>query len=128
ADRSGGQAMMRALPRRRLLRGMLGGAAVSLALPFLDCFLDDTGAALAAPEGGKGGAPLPVRFGTWFWGCGVTPQRWVPTKVGADFDILPEMQPLAPFKSQLNVLSGFDVRLDGRANFAHRSGVVGCRT
>ena len=43
--------------RRDVLRGTVGGAAISVALPFLDCFLDDHGQALAS------GAPLPLRFG-----------------------------------------------------------------
>ena len=34
--------------RRQILRGMLGGAAVSIGVPFLDCFLDTNGTALAA--------------------------------------------------------------------------------
>ena len=116
------------ITRRTALRGMLAGSAVSVALPFLDCFLDDSGTALAAAEGGKAGAPLPVRFATWFWGLGVTPGRWVPTKVGADFDILPELQYVEAFKGQMNILSGFDVRLDGRVNLAHKTGLMGCRT
>ena len=33
--------------RRRLLRGMMNGAAVTLGLPFLDCFLNTDGTALA---------------------------------------------------------------------------------
>ena len=52
--------------RRNFMRGMLGGAAINVALPFLDCFLNANGTALAS------GAPLPVRFGTWFWGCGAS--------------------------------------------------------
>ena len=59
----------RPAPRRALLRGMLGGAAVSVALPFLDIFLNDHGTALAS------GAPLPLRFGTWFWAMGHTPNQ-----------------------------------------------------
>src|SRR4051812_14796644 len=51
--------------RRRILKGILHGSAVSVALPFLDCFLDGNGEALAS------GAPIPTRFGTWFWGCGI---------------------------------------------------------
>ena len=68
--------------RRRVLRGMLSGGAVTLALPFLDCMLNTNGTALA------GGRPLPVRFGTWNWGLGMNSQRWVPTKIGADYDLL----------------------------------------
>ena len=48
--------------RRTVLRGMIGGAAVNVALPMLNCFLNTNGTALAS------GAPLPVRFGTWGWG------------------------------------------------------------
>ena len=62
------------LSRRRVLRGMMGGAAVSVGLPFLDCFLDSNGAALAAT-----GARLPACFGTWFYGCGFNPGRWEPS-------------------------------------------------
>ena len=40
---------MTSLNRRGfLLRGMLGGGAVAVGLPFLDYFLDNNGAALAA--------------------------------------------------------------------------------
>ena len=69
--RAGGNAMsvvsMKA-DRRTALRGLLGGAAVSVALPFLNCLLNANGDALAAT-----GQKLPNRFGTWFWGCGLTP-------------------------------------------------------
>src|SRR5471032_2763928 len=90
--------------RRTMLRGMMGGAAVSVGLPFLDCFLNTNGTALAAT-----GAPLPVRFGTWFWGCGMTPQRWIPKTTGRDYDLsdVPELACIAPIRSKINVLSGF---------------------
>jgi len=41
--------------RRAVLRGMAGGAAVTVGLPLLDLFLNDSGTALAQ------GGPLPVR-------------------------------------------------------------------
>ena len=50
------------LNRRTFLRGTLHGAAVSVGLPFLDVFLNTNGDAMAAT-----GAPLPRRFGTWFF-------------------------------------------------------------
>ncbi|HLG86764.1 MAG TPA: DUF1552 domain-containing protein [Alphaproteobacteria bacterium] len=111
------------IKRRSLLRGILAGMAVSVPLPLLDCFLNGNGTALADT-----GAPLPIRFGTWFWGLGVTPGRWLPTKSGLDFDILPELKPIEQFKQYINVLSGFDVRLDGHVNVAHKTGLMGCRT
>jgi len=45
--------------RRRVLKGMLGGAAVTVGLPYLDCFLNTNGSALAAT-----GQALPVVYGT----------------------------------------------------------------
>jgi hypothetical protein len=113
---------MTALPRRRALRGLMNGAAVTVALPLLDGFLNGNGTALAS------GAPLPVRFGTWFWGLGVTPGRWRPTRTGADYDILPELKPIEPFKKKVSVFSGFDVLLDGRPNFPHQTGGPAFRT
>jgi len=108
--------------RRAVLRGLLQGSAVSVALPVLDVFLNGNGTALAA------GGPLPLRFGTWFWGCGMTPERWNPAAEGADYAITPELQALAPHRQQLTILSGFNVNLDGRPNQVHSSGVVGTLT
>jgi len=110
------------LNRRAALRGMLGGTAVTVALPFLDCFLNTNGTALAA------GGRLPVRFGTWFWGLGMTPARWTPKNAGAGYDIPIELKPIESFKEQVTVLSGFAVNLDGKTNFPHGSGHVAIRT
>ncbi len=66
------------LSRRHVLRGMLNGAVVTVALPVLDCFLNDSGTAYA------NGAQLPVRFGTWFWGLGGNNAILVPKKTGKD--------------------------------------------
>jgi hypothetical protein len=108
--------------RRMALKGMVGGAAVTVGLPLLDCFLNANGTALAA------GGRLPQRFGTWFWGCGMTPDRFVPKTLGAGYDIPVELQPLAPFKDQCVVLTGFKAILDGRSNFPHTSGNIAVRT
>ena len=83
------------LSRRSALRGLVNGAAVVVGVPLLDAFLDGNGAALAA----TGGA-LPVRFGTWFWGLGVNPPRWYPTKPGANYDIPPELAPITPLRAR----------------------------
>src|SRR5690242_10970006 len=80
----------KAFTRRRALKGLLNGAAVTVALPFLDCFLNNHGTALAS------GAPLPVRFGTWFWGLGFNPGRGVSKKTGQGIEFLEECQPLVP--------------------------------
>ena len=108
-----------------LLRGILGGGAVTLGLPLLDAFLDDNGTAFAAT---LGGGRLPVRFGTWFWGCGMIPDRWQPKKTGADYDLPPQLAPIANVKQHVSVLTGFDVMLDGKGNLPHLSGNTGVRT
>jgi hypothetical protein len=101
---------------------MLGGVAVSVGLPLFDIFLNGNGTALAT------GAPLPVRFGTWFWGCGMNPDRWAPSKEGADYDLPPELEALAGIEDQVSVLSGFSTILDGRPNLPHWTGVMGTLT
>ena len=110
------------LNRRTALRGLMQGAAVIVGLPLLDMFLDGNGEAFAST-----GAPLPIRFGTWFWGLGVNPPRWFPTKVGADYDLKVELAPIAPFKHKINILSDFSVPLDGKPNLPHTSGGIGIR-
>ena len=67
--------------RRSFLRGLLNGAAVCVGAPLLDRFLNGNGTAFAD------GAKLPVRFGTYFWGLGLTDTpaggtRWVPSRTG----------------------------------------------
>ncbi|MEQ9449809.1 MAG: DUF1552 domain-containing protein, partial [Rhodospirillaceae bacterium] len=106
--------------RRTALRGVLGGGAVTVALPFLDCFLNENGDALAAT-----GGPLPVRFGTWFWGCGMSPGQWEPTTEGTGFDLPPNLQVLAPYKESLSVFSGLKTFLDGNPLRPHVSGAQG---
>jgi len=102
--------------RRRILRGMLGGSAVTVALPFLDCFLDVNGTALAD------GQKLPVCFGTWFWGLGLNPGRWEPPTAGKITGFGPELAGLEPYKDKVNVYSGTKVILDGRPMITHFTG------
>jgi hypothetical protein len=114
---------MKKLNRRTVLRGALGGASIGVALPFLDLFLDGNGQALAAT-----GQRIPVRFGTWIWGCGHIPERWVPTAEGKDYTLPPDLEPLAPYRGKLAILSGYDVKLDGVPNKPHITGCLGLRT
>src|SRR5580704_18410787 len=113
-----GEEFMAKWTRRKVLKGVLGGSAVTVALPLLDCFLDGNGEALAS------GAPIPVRFGTWFWGCGINAARWFPDKLGADYDIKDELQPIGPYKNKVNVFSGFNCILGGKPNLNHWSGIM----
>jgi len=108
--------------RRHVLKGMLGGTAVTVGLPLLDCFLDGNGTALAA------GAPIPSRFGTWFWGCGINAARWIPEKVGADYDLKAELAPIEPFRKKVSVFTGFNCILGGKPNLPHWSGIMATLT
>ncbi|MGD8316124.1 MAG: DUF1552 domain-containing protein [Myxococcales bacterium] len=108
--------MTRSYSRRRMLRGMMGGATVCVGLPLFDVLFDDNGRALA-----QTGA-LPVRFGTWFWGCGMNPARWVPTIEGAGYDLPPELaRGLEGFSNKVSVLTGFDTPVNGQTNHPHYS-------
>jgi hypothetical protein len=108
--------MKHLLNRRTVLRGAMAGATFALGLPLLDCFVNSNGTALAS------GAAFPIRFGTWFWGLGVTPVRFFPTKAGKDYDLLPETQSFASVKDKVSIMSGFDAMLDGNPNFPHGTG------
>lgn len=117
---------MSAVSRRAfVLRGVVAGGAVTLGLPLLDCFLNENGTAMAAT---LGGTRVPLRFGTWFWGCGMIPNRWVPKRDGADYDLPPQLAPIKDVQQHVTVLSGFDVALGAQSNEPHISGNIGLRT
>jgi hypothetical protein len=113
--------LKRNFERRSVLRGMLGGTAVTVALPLLDCFLDDNGTALAS------GAPMPVRFGTWFWGLGQSPGFGASNK-GKEIVLGREVAPLEAVRAHMNYFGGFTSPLDGNPNLVHYSGTITCRT
>lgn len=108
--------------RRNILKGMMHGSAVTVGLPLLDIFLNTNGTALAA------GGPIPIRYGTWFWGCGVNAKRWFPTKLGADYDVPAELQPIAPYKNKVTVFSGMNCELAGKPNLPHWSAIASTLT
>src|SRR3954462_15807291 len=113
---------MSKLNRRSVLRGMLNGAAISVGLPVLNCFLNDNGTAFAD------GTPLPVRFGTWGWGLGMTSKIFVPQKLGAGYDLPEEIAQLAPIKNDINLLTNTQAFRDNYQNLCHYTGWVIART
>jgi hypothetical protein len=84
-----------ALPRRTILRGM----GATLGLPFLEAMLP----AFAA----RGRAAQPVhRFQTFYVPNGMAMEYWTPKGEGTGFELSPILEPLAPYRDQMLVLSG----------------------
>ncbi len=86
----------KSLPRRTILRGL----GVTLALPFLDAMLPAFSPRAKA-------AQQPVhRFQTFYVPNGMAMEYWSPIEEGRDFELPPILEPLAPYRNQMLVLSG----------------------
>jgi hypothetical protein len=79
------------LSRRRFLRG----AGVTMGLPWLES-LPVWGATTTAPR----------RFAALFMACGVNFPNWWAKGAGAQMQLGPCLQPMAPFKTRMNVIEG----------------------
>src|SRR6267143_63293 len=77
--------------RRTLLRGL----GVTVALPWLE--------AIAAAEPS---AAQPRRFGALFMGNGISPKNWWAKGSGAEMELSKSLEPMTPYRSKLNVVSG----------------------
>lgn len=85
------------LSRRQFLRG----AGVALSLPFMPSLLPRTAWANSP-------AKAPVRLGCLFFPNGVWQPDWIPKTAGADYELPFSLEPLAPVRDQVLVLSGLD--------------------
>jgi hypothetical protein len=101
----------KSIPRRTVLRGM--GAA--LALPLLDSMVP----ALSAQR--KTAAQPVLRFGAVYVPNGIVMQQWTPAAQGRSFDLPPILQPLAPFRDQMIVLSGLNSTPSGNGGVHSRA-------
>src|SRR5467141_3451591 len=100
--------LTKSLPRRTVLRGL----GATLALPFLDAMLPAFSLrGLAAAKSGK-----PVhRFQTFYVPNGMAMEHWSPKGEGSAFELSPILEPLAPYRNQMLVLSG----LKANWNYIH---------
>ncbi|HBP22184.1 MAG TPA: hypothetical protein DEA08_30935, partial [Planctomycetes bacterium] len=89
------------LSRRTFLRG----AGACVALPWLEGLLPRAQARPEGPERGK------QRLAFLFVPNGKHMPEWTPKQEGREFDLPPLLEPLAPFRKDLLVLSG--LALDG---------------
>jgi hypothetical protein len=88
--------LTKSLPRRTVLRGF----GATMALPFLDAMLPPF--SLRANPAAK-----PVhRFQTFYVPNGMAMEYWTPKAEGSGFELTPILEPLAPFRNQMLVLSG----------------------
>ena len=108
---------LKGLSRRTLLKGILGGSLVTVGLPVLEIFLNDSGTAYASGDG------LPTRFGLFHWGNGNLPHRWVPEIEGVDYELSDQLAPLAAVKQEVLVLTGMSVKTGNV--IPHHSGSAG---
>src|SRR5262245_8850889 len=82
----------KSLTRRTVLRGI----GATIALPFLEAMVP-TARAAAKPV---------HRFLTFYVPNGMAMEYWTPKDEGNAFELSPILEPLAPFRNQLTVLSG----------------------
>jgi hypothetical protein len=108
------------LNRRTVLRGTIGGVAVSVGLPPLEAMFNASGTAYAQSAG-----TIPKRLGLFFWGNGVKLDRWVPPTTGAGWTPSPSLQPFATagVKDYVNVVTGMNVKSGNERG--HHSGLTG---
>jgi hypothetical protein len=105
------------LNRRTLLRGMLGGGLVTVGLPMFEAFVNTNGTAMA------NGDAFPTRFGMFFWGNGMLPDRWVPQGTGSSYTLSEQLQPLAPVRDAITIITNMQVRVPNQS--PHGSGPAG---
>ncbi|MBI4885645.1 MAG: DUF1552 domain-containing protein [Acidobacteria bacterium] len=86
----------KSLPRRTVLQGL----GATMALPLLDAMLP----AFAAR--GRAAAAPAHRFLAFYVPNGMAMEYWSPKGEGSAFELSPILEPLAPFRNQMLVLSG----------------------
>src|SRR6476660_4349352 len=96
---------MKSLPRRTMLRGI----GATLALPFLESMVP------AFALGAKANGKPAHRFQTFYVPNGMAMEYWSPKGEGSKFELSPILEPLAPFRDQMLVLSG----LKANWNYIH---------
>ncbi|MEO8258860.1 MAG: DUF1552 domain-containing protein [Acidobacteriota bacterium] len=84
------------LSRRTVLRG----AGATLALPWLEAMLP------AFSRRGLAAAPPAHRFQAFYVPNGMAMEYWTPNGEGKTFELSPILEPLAPYRDQMIVLSG----------------------
>src|SRR5262245_24563784 len=83
-------------------RTILRGAGVAMALPWLESI--PVWGAEPTPAGEP--APFPKRFAALFMACGINASYWWAKGAGEEMELSKTLEPLAPLKTKLNVVTG----------------------
>ncbi|MGH9854344.1 MAG: DUF1552 domain-containing protein, partial [Blastocatellia bacterium] len=106
------------LSRRIFLKGFtLAGAQACIGLPPLASMFNAHGTAYHE-------SLIESRFVLWFNGNGIPERYWIPAETGSDYRMTPCLQPLAPFRRDIHVISGLDnaaAAMPGPGNGHHKS-------
>ena len=86
----------KALPRRTFLRGL----GATMALPLLDSMVPALAAATTTS------AQSPTRLSFVYVPNGMIMDQWTPAALGSQYQLTKIMEPLAPFRDDMLVLSG----------------------
>jgi hypothetical protein len=93
---------MQAQPNKFSRRTLLKGIGVTMALPWLESISGWGSEVVSRPSP----TTYPRRFAALFMGNGISPKNWWAKGAGADMELSKSLQPLAPFRPRLNVISG----------------------
>ena len=83
-------------------RTVLHGVGVAMALPWLESI--PVWGQIAGPAGAS--PAFPKRFAALFMGNGINPNHWWAKGAGKDMELSKSLQPMAPLRAKLNVISG----------------------
>ena len=83
-------------------RTLLCGVGVSMGLPWLESIPVWGG----APASSDSASKSPKRFAALFMGNGISPGRWWAKGAGQEMELSQSLEPLTPFRTKLNVVSG----------------------
>jgi hypothetical protein len=101
----------KAIPRRTFLRG----AGATVALPLLNSMVP------AFATRAETNAKSPLRLAIVYIANGAIMEKWTPAAVGPGYELTPILEPLAPFRNRMLVLSGL-AHNEGRARPGENTG------
>jgi hypothetical protein len=102
-------------------RTVLKGAGAAIALPFLDAM-----SPTRFSRFGLGAPAATHRFQCLYVPNGMAMEYWTPEGEGTNFELSPILEPLAPFRDQMLVLTGIDASWNNIHAGASGSFLTGC--